>query len=281
MKQYFYDDTSENGDYHGKILEGNYSKTLKLYISDNISRFKAFEKTLTLSIPYLSAWQEEENTMWYEFAGKRFIDLMGCSSSEMPEIFKKRILERRVYNYQEKQKGRITTQTLKQPELSGSRKGLRQEGEKKGLIEAVYKVLLPNNSVVWLKDQATVEAFKKDKIHISSGCLTIVTKEMEAEEELLKTQKKLRKNAKALNVAKKRQEENATRLSKAIDQIEAARNEAEKANKAKSEFLAVISHEIRNPMNGILGTCDLIMADELSLQQSEYLGIIKNSAISL
>jgi len=281
MKQHLYDGTAENGDYHGKILKGNYSKTLKLYISDNIRRFKAFEETLTPSIPYLSAWQEKENDMWYEFAGKRFIDLMGCTSSQMPETFRKMILERRVYNYQEKQNGRINTQILKQPELSGSRKGLRQEGEKKGLIEAVYKVLLPDNSIVWLKDQATVEAFKEDKIHISSGCLTLVTKEMETEEELLKTQKILKESTKALKAAQKIQEENAARLSNAIEQVEAARNEAEKANKAKSEFLAVISHEIRNPMNGIIGTRDLIMADELSLQQNEYLGIIKSSAISL
>ena len=281
MKQNLYDSIAENGDYHGKILQGNYSEALKQYISENITRFKAFEKTLTPAILYLSAWQEEENAMWYEFAGKRFVDLMGCSSSEVPETFRKRILERRVYNYQEKQNGRITTQTLKQPEISDSRRGLRQEGEKKGLIEAVYKVLLPNNSIVWLKDQATVEAFKEDKIHISSGYLTIVTKEMEAEEELLKTQKILKKNAKALRVAKKIQDENATRLSSAIEQIEAAKKEAEKANEAKSEFLAVISHEIRNPMNGIIGTCDLIMADEFSRQPNEYLGIIKNSAISL
>jgi len=281
MKQHFYDGIDKNGDYHGKILKGNYSEPLKLYISDNISRFKAFEEAMTLAIPYLSAWQEEENDIWYEFAGKRFIDLMGCASFDMPETFRKSILERRVYTYQEKQNGRINTQILKQLELTDSREGLRQEGEEKGFIEVVYKVLLPDNSIVWLKDQATVEAFKEDKIHISSGCLTIVTKEMETEEELLKTQKILRERTRALKAAKKIQEENTTRLSSAIEQIEAARNEAEKANKAKSEFLAVISHEIRNPMNGIIGTCDLIMADELSRRQNEYLGIIKSSAISL
>lgn len=43
----------------------------------------------------------------------------------------------------------------------------------------------------------------------------------------------------------------------------------------------MISHEIRNPMNGIVGTCDLIMADDLSRQQTEYLEIIRSSAFSL
>ncbi|MCF8093277.1 MAG: response regulator, partial [Desulfotignum sp.] len=161
------------------------------------------------------------------------------------------------------------------------RKGLRQQGEEKGVVEAIYKVRLPGGSIVWLKDQATVTAFKKDNIYISSGSLTIVTKEMEAEEELIKAQKMLKEKARALNLARKIQEENSARLSYAIEQIEAARKDAEKANRAKSEFLAVISHEIRNPMNGIVGTCDLIMADDLSRQQKEYLEIVKNSAFSL
>ncbi len=148
-------------------------------------------------------------------------------------------------------------------------------------MEAIYKLQLSSGAVIWLKDQATVTAFKQDRIHVSSGCLTLVTKEMEAEEALKKAEHKLREKARALNLAKKIQEENAARLSSAIKQVEAARKEAEKANKAKSEFLAVISHEIRNPMNGIVGTCDLIMADDLSRQQTEYLEIIRSSAFSL
>jgi len=281
MEQHFFNDIMKNGDYHGKILQGNYSERLKLYILKNFKRLNEFEKTLNPAIPYLSAWQEEENAMWYEFSGKRLVDLMGCPPAEVPQTFREKIIERRVYNYQKKHKNRITTETLKQMELRGSRSGLRQEGEEKGFVEALYKVRLDNDSVIWFKDQAIVKAFNEDKIHISSGCLTIVTKEMEAEEELVRTQKILRQNAKALKIAKKKQEENSARLSNAIGQIEDARKEAENANKAKSEFLAVISHEIRNPMNGIIGTCDLIMVDELSIQQNDYMKIIKNSAISL
>ncbi len=281
MEQHPHDGTASTGDYHGKILKGNHSQNLKIYISDTISRMKAFEHTLIPVIPYLSAWQEQENAMWYEFAGQSFCDLMQCSPNAVAEIFRNSILERRVYNYKEAHKGQVNTQTLKSSELSHSRRGLRKEGEKKGGTEAVYKVQLPDGSVVWLKDQATVKAFDADHIHISSGCLTLVTKEMEAEEELIRTQEKLKKNARALKLAKEIQEKNTRELSHAMEAVEAARKEAEKANRAKSEFLAVISHEIRNPMNGILGTCDLIMADELSRQQNEYLGIIKSAAISL
>lgn len=44
-------------------------------------------------------------------------------------------------------------------------------------------------------------------------------------------------------------------------QLEAARTEAEQASQAKTEFLAVISHEVRTPLNGIFGLTDLIQKE--------------------
>ncbi|MEY2632571.1 MAG: hypothetical protein RIR00_1225 [Pseudomonadota bacterium] len=64
-------------------------------------------------------------------------------------------------------------------------------------------------------------------------------------------------------------------------QLIAARDAAEQASRAKAAFLATMSHEVRTPMNGIIGMTDLALQTELSGEQREYLQWAKSSAESL
>jgi signal transduction histidine kinase/CheY-like chemotaxis protein len=66
-----------------------------------------------------------------------------------------------------------------------------------------------------------------------------------------------------------------------IRQLEQARDQADAASEAKSTFLGVISHELRTPMNGVLGAAQLLEATPLRKQQADYVGVIRRSGESL
>jgi PAS domain S-box-containing protein len=63
-----------------------------------------------------------------------------------------------------------------------------------------------------------------------------------------------------------------------ITELLAARKEAEKANKAKSDFLATVSHEIRTPMNAVIGISTILENTKLTEEQRGYLKKIQNSS---
>ena len=56
---------------------------------------------------------------------------------------------------------------------------------------------------------------------------------------------------------------------------------AEAATHAKSDFLAKMSHDIRTPMNGVMGMTDLALETKLTAEQRRYLTLAKRSADSL
>ena len=64
-------------------------------------------------------------------------------------------------------------------------------------------------------------------------------------------------------------------------QLLAAREEADRANEAKSQFLAHMSHEIRTPLNGVLGMAQAMAADDLPAIQRERLDTVVESGRAL
>ena len=65
------------------------------------------------------------------------------------------------------------------------------------------------------------------------------------------------------------------------DALAAARSEADRANRAKSDFLATISHEIRTPLNGVTGMAQALRDERSPERIDEGLAIIEQSADTL
>ena len=70
-------------------------------------------------------------------------------------------------------------------------------------------------------------------------------------------------------------------LQVALAQAEARQHEAERANLAKSRFLAHMSHEIRTPLNGVLGLTELAMRTATSAEQRRFLETAHDSGQTL
>ncbi|MEA2084694.1 MAG: GGDEF domain-containing protein [Thermodesulfobacteriota bacterium] len=167
-----------SGEYIGSILFGNYSEKLKNRVAECITLFRFFEESGPPIIPYIAAWQENEKRIWYEHVGSRFPLLLGCSVSEIAQVFRESIIDRRVYRCRDLD-ARIKEVVIPQKELGVHRNDLRSEGKKSGVVDAVYKLAIQHDKIIWLKDQANIEIFEQDNICISLGCLTVVTMEME------------------------------------------------------------------------------------------------------
>ncbi len=189
-------------DYCGRIITDPSSKELKKRVNSCIDALKKIDNIKAPVMPYLAAWYEDQKTIWYEYVSPQLTSLLNCKNSNAAETLRNNIITRRIYEYSgidEKIKEEIVTG----PQLSNVRPKLRKTSQNTGKIEAVYKLSLPvSNEFIWLKDEANIETFSTDNTCISLGSLTIVTKEMQAEEEREKLVQELQKaldNIKALS----------------------------------------------------------------------------------
>jgi len=79
-------------------------------------------------------------------------------------------------------------------------------------------------------------------------------------------------------------EETLNKLEKSQNELIEAKNKAEitaqiaeKASKAKTDFLSSMSHEIRTPLNAVIGFTKVVLETNINNKQKEYLNAIKTS----
>ena len=241
-------------DYCGRILTGSYSASLRSRVARCLAGFRAFDAIDVPVIPYISAWQVDEKVIWYEFVSQRFMRLLKCRPREVAATFREAIIDHRLYRYGDTG-AVIKENVLDREQLGISRIRLRNRHRRTGIVDAVYKVRLPNSREIWLKDCSNIETHAQDKICLSLGCLTDVTKEM-LQKDLLSEQ----------NVVVAR-DQNLL--------VEAERHEA------LGQISAQVFHAVRNPLAAMGGLARRILTKGEDTNLRTYAEVIVREATRL
>ncbi|MEA3468949.1 MAG: ATP-binding protein [Thermodesulfobacteriota bacterium] len=238
--------------YHGRILNNsNYSDSLKKMLEDQIKALTHFDRIGLAAMPYIAAWQVGSPVIWYEFASWRLLELFGASMETVSDSLCQAIVDRRVYRHV-KLSPDIKEQILQRQELDHCRPQLRKESIKTGIVDAVYKVKVPDINPIWLKDQALVTTFFQDNICLSPGFLTDVSKEMEQKDQIDE-----------LNVV--------------VNRDKGLLVEAER-HAALGQISAKVFHEIRNPISSIGGLVKRLLNKGPSENFNAYMEVIAREA---
>jgi signal transduction histidine kinase/ligand-binding sensor domain-containing protein len=103
--------------------------------------------------------------------------------------------------------------------------------------------------------------------------------------DLRRSEHELRESRDELEIRVQERTQDLLRLNRSLENEISVRTEAEKqaaaANRAKGDFLANISHEIRTPINGIMGMTTLSLSTDLTNEQREYLETVQSSTDAL
>jgi PAS domain S-box-containing protein len=139
-----------------------------------------------------------------------------------------------------------------------------QETLKPDTIE--IRLLTPDSNIKWMQNNI-VPVFENGILSKLKGVNIDITIRKRVEKEILDLNESL----------EQRILDRTRELETSNTQLLKAREEAEKANNAKSEFLSRMSHELRTPMNSILGFAQLLEMGDLNTAQQKSVNHILRS----
>jgi len=123
----------------------------------------------------------------------------------------------------------------------------------------------------WMRGRCRVFADESGRAAWLTGVVTEVQAFKQEQLERARSQQELQELVRERTVG----------LQAALAQAEAQQHEAERANLAKSRFLAHMSHEIRTPLNGVLGLTELALRTATSPEQRRFLETAHDSGQAL
>jgi two-component system sensor histidine kinase/response regulator len=155
-------------------------------------------------------------------------------------------------------------------------------GEDLGIVE--YTALRKDGSTFPVLVYSS-PIIRDNKVVGLRGVTIDVTERKQAEEALKAHRNRLeelvQERTAELKAANEQLQEELAERGRVQEVLQKAKDTAELASEAKSEFLARVSHEIRTPIHGIMGTLDLLQDTELEFEQREYVNMALSSANSL
>jgi len=120
---------------------------------------------------------------------------------------------------------------------------------------------------------------KGDEMHQLDDAFTTLIEQLDKRDEDLRGKSTL------LFESNQRLTEHQSKLEKTVEErtqdFKLAKEQAENATEAKSQFLSTMTHELRTPMSGVIGIVDLLKETTLDFTQREYVDIIGASGTQL